>query len=125
MIEFLHAPDHVLAVRISGTLTAEDYDRMFAEVEARLARNPRMAVYADLIGFKDLTVEAAAKDLGYAIAKIPEWKRFRREAVVSDRHWIQTLVKAVDPLLPGIQVRAFLPEQKDAALDWACDIDGD
>jgi hypothetical protein len=118
MIEILPAPDHVFAVKIAGTLTSEDYDRMISEIEAKLARHPRISVYADMSEFKDLTAGAAAKDIRYVLGKIGEWGRFKREAVITDKQWLRVLIKTLDPLVPQVEVRAFALSERDAALDW-------
>jgi hypothetical protein len=119
MIELLPAPDHVVALRLEGTLTGADFDRLVEEIEAKLARHERLGIFADMVGFKDLTAEAAAKDLRYNLGKLGEWRRFPREAVVTDKQWIRTLAKLVDPLVPHVEVRTFAPAERDEALAWA------
>lgn len=121
MIEMLPAPDHVVALRFAGELTGPDFDRVAAEIEARLARHERIGVVADLTGFDGLTLEALGKDLRYNLAKLGEWKRFPREAVITDKAWVRTAVKAVDPLVPQVEVRTFDPGEMEPAVAWAGD----
>lgn len=104
MIEVLPAPDHVRALRMSGTLTADDYDRGVSEIEAKPHRQTRIGVFVDMTGFEDMTAEAAAKDVRYGLGKIGEWKRFP-EAVVTDKQWMRTLIKLMDPVLPQVEAR--------------------
>jgi SpoIIAA-like len=122
MLELLPAPDHVVALHMSGTLTAEDFDRAVVEIESKLDRHERIGVFVDMTGFEDMTAEAAAKDLRYSFGKIGEWHRFPREAVVTDKQWIRTLIQAVDPLVPQVEARSFAPSERDAAVAWASDI---
>lgn len=119
MIEVLSSDDHVLALRLSGTLTGDDFDRAAAEVDARLARHDKVGVFVDLTGFHDLTPDAVAKDLRFGFSKIGQWKRFPREAVLTDKQWIKALVKLLDPVIPSIEVQTFDPSQREAALAWA------
>lgn len=121
MIELLPAPDHVVALRFSGELTGPDFDKVAGEIEARLARHERIGLVADLTGFDGLTLEALGKDLRYNLAKLGEWKRFPREAVITDKAWVRTAVKAIDPLVPQVEVRTFAPGEAAAALAWAAD----
>ena len=123
MIEMLKAPDHVVAAKLTGTLGAEDYGRMIAEVGARLARFEKIGLMVDLTGFHDVTLEAAAKDIGYSFGKIMEWRRFPREAIVTDKQWVKGLAKMVGPLIPFIEVKTFDPGDDVAALAWAADIE--
>jgi hypothetical protein len=123
MVEVLPAPDHVLALRIAGTLTPEDYDRIIAEVEAKLQRHPRIGVYVDMTNFEDLTAKAAAKDIRYSLSKLGDLKRFPREALVTNKQWLRTLVKILDPLVPYVEARAFEPSEREQALAWVSAIE--
>ncbi len=122
MLELLPAPDHVAAFHVSGTLTAADFDRAIAEIESKLDRHERIGVFVDMTGFQDITAEALAKDLRYSLSKIGAWKRFPREAIVTDKQWIKALIKIVDPLLPQVEARTFEPSERDAALTWVSDL---
>ncbi|MBR0646099.1 SpoIIAA family protein [Plastoroseomonas hellenica] len=122
MIEILPAPDHVFAARMAGTLTGEDFDRMASEIEAKLKRHDRIGVFVDATGFDDMTGEAAAKDLSYSFGKLRDWHRFPREAVVTDKQWMRSLITLVDPLIPQVEVRSFTPAERGQALAWASDV---
>ena len=124
MIEILSSPDHVAAFRITGTLTAADYDVIVAEVERKLARHERIGVLVDLTDFEDVTAEALWKDARYSLGLIGKLKRFPREAVVSDKRWVHLLARIADPLVPYVEVRAFHPGERDAALAWVADLPG-
>lgn len=122
MLQILESEDHVLAVRLSGTLTAGDVALVAKEVDARLERHEKIGIFAELTDFHDLTAEAAAKDFAYGFSKIGQWSRFPREAVVTDKQWVRTLIKLMDPVIPMVDVRAFEPAQRDEALAWAAAI---
>ena len=118
MLEVLPSPDHVAAFAISGTLTGEDYDRIVAEVEARLARHERIGVLLDLTSFEDFTAEAAWKDIRYDLSKLFELKRFPREAVVSGKQWMRIAAAIANPLLPHVEIRVFEPNAREEAMEW-------
>jgi hypothetical protein len=124
MFEILAAPDHVAAYRLSGTLEVEDYDSLIADVELRLKRHEKIGVLVDLTGFEDITFGATVKDLRYGLSKIFELKRFPREAIISNKGWITTLAAIASPLVPYVEIRAFKPEEFEAAMIWATEIEG-
>ncbi len=124
MIEKLSAPDHVAAFRLSGTLTEEDVEQVIADVDARLTRHDRIGIMADLTAFHDVGLRAAIRDLRYSFGKIFEWRRFPREAIVTDRKWVRTMAAIAGPLIPFVKVRCFGSTKRDAALAWAADING-
>lgn len=124
MFEILAAPDHVAAYRLSETLTAEDYEGLIADIEARLSRHEKIGVLVDLTAFKDITFMATAKDLRYSLSKVFELKRFPREALISDKGWLAALAAIASPLVPFVEIRAFRPEEYEAALAWVTEIEG-
>ena len=124
MIDILEAPDHVFAARLVGALTGPDFDLVEREIEARIARNGRIGVAADLTELSGVTPEALLKDLRYNIAKLGHWDQFPREAVITQRDWIAAVTKAIHPFVPKVEVRAFKPEARGEAIAWAGDFAG-
>ena len=122
MLEVLPSPDPVAAFAISGTLTGDDYDRIVAEVEAKLARHERIGVLMDLTAFQDFTAEAAWKDIRYDLSKLFELKRFPREAIISHRQWMRVAAAIADPILPHVEIRTFDPGDREGAMQWVAAI---
>jgi len=122
MIEIMPSPDHVVALRIAGTLTGADYDRAIDAVSERLARHERLGVLVDLVDFEDVTAEAALKDARFSLSLVGMLRRFPREAVVSGRQWIRALARIVGPLVPHVEVRAFGSHEREAALAWVSEV---
>ncbi|MBL8772881.1 MAG: STAS/SEC14 domain-containing protein [Phenylobacterium sp.] len=122
MLQLLDAPDHVLAYRISGTLDAADYGRIVGTLDAKLAAHGRVGVYADMTDFESMTAEAVMKDLRYHLGHLGQWTRFPRAAVVTDEPWLRAWVRFIDPLVPQVEARAFLPGEQAEALAWVADL---
>ena len=122
MLEVLQSPDRVAAFAICGTLTGGDYDRIVAEVEAKLARHERIGVLLDLALFEDFTAEAAWKDVRYDLSKLFELKRFPREAVISNKHWMRIAAGIANPILPHVEIRVFEPENREEAMRWVSEV---
>jgi SpoIIAA-like len=119
MLDILQAPNHVAAFRLSGDVTKADYDRIVAEAEAKLQNNPRIAVFAELAEPMHMTFHALLTDLRYTLAKLGQWRRFARVALVTDKAWPSALLRVVGPCLPDIESRSFRSTDRDAALAWA------
>lgn len=122
MIEILPSAPNVLALRLCGRVTAEDYEQVIAAIEPMLQSQQRIGVFADLTGFTDIMPDAAAKDFGYALGKISQWTRFKREAVVTDKEWVRALMRLAAPFAPFMELRVFSPGQEAEALAWAADV---
>jgi len=79
MLEVLPAPEHVVALRVNGRLDRDDIERGIAAVEESLARQERIALYAE-IGMSGMAPGAFARDLGYGLRHLRELRRFARMA---------------------------------------------
>lgn len=123
MIETLTSPAYVAAYRFTGQLSGEDYDACIADLEARLAQFPRIAVLSDLSDMQGVSLEAIGKDLRYAASKLGEFGRFARVAIVTDKRWLVAATEFAAHLLPTTEVRTFAQEERANALAWAADLD--
>lgn len=121
MIEILAAPDNVVAMKATGTLDADDYDRVIALVEDKLKSHPEIGLVADVQGLHAMTPEALWKDLQYGFRRIGQWHRFPRCALVTDEGWLKALAGFWDPILPQIEMRVFAPGETARAIEWAAE----
>ena len=122
MIEILPAPHHIVALRMSDRLTAGDYERIFGELDAKLKEHERIGLYTDTRGLRGITASGLAKDLRYSIAKLGEYRRFARAAVVTDGPFLRAIARAGDALFPQIDLRTFTGAEHDAAMSWVSEL---
>ncbi|MGO4704783.1 STAS/SEC14 domain-containing protein [Microvirga sp. 2MCAF38] len=119
MIDIIPSADHVVAMRVSGTITGDDLDGVTATVERALERHDKIGLYADMMDFTDMTAEAFIKDLRYSLGHFRQWGRFHRIAVVTDKEWLRTVIRLENHLIPGIEIRLFGKNEREPALAWA------
>nr|WP_244630111.1 STAS/SEC14 domain-containing protein [Microvirga tunisiensis] len=104
-------------MRASGRIDRNDIERAIAAVEDALARQDRVALYAET-AMTGMTPGAFARDLGYGLGKLRELHRFARAAVVTDQEWVRRIVQVQSHVLPQIELRTFAPGERDEALVW-------
>ncbi|MDQ3288825.1 MAG: STAS/SEC14 domain-containing protein [Pseudomonadota bacterium] len=121
MIEILPAPSHVAAFKVRETLTADDYDRCIAEIEARLSEHRRITVFCDLVGMARMTPMAVARDLRYAIGKLGQFHRFARGAIVTEREWLGTITRLGGVFFPHTDLRTFAAGDAATGFAWAAE----
>lgn len=119
MIEIIPSPDHVAAMRIRGTIGAEQFDAAISEIEGKLSGREEIGVVVDLGGFEGITSEALGRDLKYAFDKMGELHRFKRVAYITDKDWIEAAAKVSDSVFPQIDVRVFDSQEAEEAMAWA------
>lgn len=119
MIEVLSSPAHLVALKVTGRLEASDIEAAVVAMEGALSELRKISLFFDLSEMEELTFEAVKKDMSYAYQMLSHLGRYHRGAVVTDREWIAVATRVEDFLLPGLDVRSFSPDQRDAAFAWA------
>ena len=122
MFEQLSAPDHVIAMHLSGKVTREDvqqYKRLFDE---KLAQHERIGVCVDLTGISDMSAEAMIEDAKVEFGLLAHLNQLSRCAVVSDKEWPRAFLGLAGPLLATVELMAFTPDRREAAMTWAAEL---
>ncbi len=119
MLEILDSPKHLLAIRLSGELTAADITRAYKATDKALKENGRLSFFADIDASMKFTVEGLAKDLVESINQWGKLKRYYRAAVVTDKSWLGALARVEGLVFCSIDVRVFGPDERDKAFAWA------
>ena len=117
MLTFLHDfPDNVVAVRASGEVTADDYQRLLVPgIEEKLSVHKRLRLlYVLGDEFTGFSGGAAWED---AKIGMRHFTHFERVAVVTDRDWVRHMVQGFGFALPG-EVRVFETDDLDDAKAW-------
>ncbi len=117
MLEILPAPEHVVAMCVSGRVEKEDIERGITAVDEALARQDRIALYAE-VAMSGMTPGAFALDLGYGLRHLGELHRFARMAVMTNQEWVRRIIQVQGRILPQIEIRTFAESERDEALVW-------
>jgi hypothetical protein len=121
MFEMIHAPENVLAFRMSGTISAADVAAYRAAAERALARGGDIGICCDLSGLAD--IEPAAMMPGL-LADLAVWRhvaRIRRLAMVSGRQWPGGIAALLGAWLPTLELRAFAADEAALAVRWSAE----
>jgi len=119
MIEILESPKHLIAMKIAGSVTAEDIDKAYKATDAALKSNERVSFFAEVDDSIGFTIEGALKDLWNGIGQLGRLGKYYRAAVVTDKGWIATMARVEGLVFSSIDVRVFEPAERLKALAWA------
>ena len=108
----------VLAYRVDGKVKKADIERVFDEVDVRLAAEGKFSVYAEVVSIPAISLPGLMKDIKLAAQRLPALTRIRKAALVTDNDWIRMLVPFNDKTVKGVQVRVFKLGEAEAARIW-------
>lgn len=119
MIEGL--PDHVIGIRITDKLRAEDYEtQLIPLVNEKLANHRKLDLLCCIEGeWKGMEAGAMWQDLRLGLGRFGHWARM---AIVTDIQWMENAIKLFRLLSPG-ELRHFDSAGYEAARAWVCETD--
>jgi hypothetical protein len=119
MLEILDSPKHLLAMKLSGSMTAADVTSAYDAVNEALKENERISFFVEIDDSMNLTFEGLAKDLVTGIGQLGKLSKYYRAAVVTNKGWIGALARVEGLVFSSIDVKVFRPEDRDKAFAWA------
>lgn len=118
MFERLDAPEHVIAIRLSGKLTADDFEKYRELLQQRLTAQARIDLYVDFTGLSDMTGDALIEGAKADLALLARIEQLRRCALVSDKDWLRAVTGFLARLFPTVELKVFAPGEGDEAMAW-------
>lgn len=119
MIEFLQSSKHLVAMKFSGDLTAEDVERAYKAIEDAMKEDRRISVFAEMDPSVNLTFEGLFKDMVAGLSQIGRLKRYFRAAIVTDKGWMATMARVEGLVFTSVDIRVFTPAEREKAFAWA------
>lgn len=118
MIKILDLGLDVIGYSVDGKVHSADIERVFQEVDIRLAAGGKFSVYLEVVSIPGITLPALIKDIKGAAKRIDVLGRVERAALVTDSKWIRMAVPFDDKNLKGVQIRVFQLKDRLAAQAW-------
>jgi hypothetical protein len=107
--------EKVVGMLIDGKVSTRDFEKVERVIEERLRLHEKISLYVEVISFEGMSAEALFKDITLALRN---WRRFEKEAVVTDTTWLRYAAEIGDKLTPGIDVKVFKLAENEAARQW-------
>ncbi|MDJ0579732.1 STAS/SEC14 domain-containing protein [Crocosphaera sp.] len=107
--------ENAIAITVSGKLDKSDINEVIKAIETKFLQSGQVSIYVEVDTFGGITLDALIAELKFAL---PNFKRFSKKAVVTEKKWIEKWIEIADPLFPSIQVKHFTHAQKAEAIAW-------
>lgn len=114
MIDYAMTGPDTIEVTVSGHISKQDIDGLWAKLDADLPKEGKLKVLEIIDPLQGMDPMAFWEHLHRAFPKI---HRFSRAAVVADQNWIAALANFAG-MFTAAQVRTFPRDQVEAARAW-------
>lgn len=104
-----------VAVRVTGKITAEDFESVALILEDAIARHGKIALFWEMQGFEGWTVSGLWVDTKFDARHASD---FTRIAMVGERKWQEWMTGLMKPFTSA-GVRYFDQADRTAAMEWA------
>ncbi len=119
MLTFDRISADLLEITARGTITEEEVRSFYNQLWPEIADAKKIGVIIDLSEFADMTGRAILEDLTHEAGALPRLHRFPRIAILTDKQWIRTAERFMDPILPMTKMECFDPDDREAARAFA------
>ena len=104
----------ILAIKISGTLTHEDYESFIPLLDAKIHEGEHIYMLVDITEFESMTAHAVLDDF---FASVKYWPNFEAVAVVGNKAWEKILTRIGNFLSPA-DAKYFEAHEMPQAWAW-------
>ena len=104
----------LVALKLSATLTEEDYRGIVPLLESKIAEHGKIALVWELIDFSGWTAKGLWADTKFDLKHRND---FTRIAIVGEKKWHETMTQLMKPFTSA-EVRFFDGNEREAAILW-------
>ena len=110
----------VIGFKISGEVTVEDYETMLPKIDGAIAAHGKINLLVLVEDFDIKGWEAAKADFLFGTH---QYRQVEKAAFVSDKKWMESMVKIMDPFTRRTDEKSFDPDEIEAAWAWILEDD--
>jgi hypothetical protein len=117
MFEILpESTDTCIGFKISGEVNAEDYDTLLPKLDEAIAAHGHINLLVLMEDFEGYDgIDAAKADFQFGTH---QYRQVKKAAFVSDKKWLERVVKIMDPFTRRTKEKNFEPQQLEEAWAW-------
>ncbi|MCK5392015.1 MAG: STAS/SEC14 domain-containing protein [Deltaproteobacteria bacterium] len=106
---------NIIGFRLNGRIEDEEFDQITEKIEEMLKHYDKLRIYAEIEEIGGMSVNTLMKDIHF---KLKHWRNFEKEAVVSDKGWLESWIAVADKIFPSIEIKHFNTNEVEKAKEW-------
>lgn len=122
MIDFDTTDPKLLRVTITGDISRQEVKDFYAKFKPEIDARHRTGVLVDITGFQDITPGAMLEDVIEEFGLLGDMSKMPRVAMITGNRTWAGMVRYLNPIIPKMETRVFMPSEVKDAEDWARDL---
>ena len=118
MLSVLDLGPNIVAYRADGALDRADIDRVFADLDRKLATPANLRIYGEVHSLSGLSIGAVWEDIRLSLQRWRIVSRIEKGALVTDIQWLKRAAIWEDKIFHGIHIRTFPLARQVEAQIW-------
>jgi hypothetical protein len=106
--------DNLIAVRLTGSLTKQDYDQLIPVLESKIKQFGKVDLYWEMEAIDGWNLGGLWEEIKFDVTHV---NSFRKVAIVGDRKWEEWIARMIRPFTTA-QINYYDVRQKDEAMAW-------
>jgi SpoIIAA-like len=106
--------ENLVAIRLTGTLEKQDYDRLVPVLEGKIHQFGKIDLYWEMDAVQGWQPGGLWEEIKFDIKHA---NSFRKVAIVGDKQWEKWIAQLIKPFTTA-EVRYFDVHQKEQAMAW-------
>lgn len=107
--------EKVVGLIIDGKISDDEYEAVVGVIEEKMEIHPKVSVYVELESLGGIPPKTLLKDLKFSLKNMD---RFDKEAIVTDKKWLEKLTPLLDKIFTDIEILTFDKDKKQQAIQW-------
>ncbi len=104
---------------LDGRIDDTGYSQTVTAIKDALTGNDKIRIYAEVESIGAMSFDTFIENIKFKFDLFKnELNKFEKEAVVSDKEWLEPLLKLGDKIFPSIEVKYYSLDKRDEALAW-------
>ena len=109
---------NVLAYRVDGKVKKQDIERVFQELDVRIAAGEKMRVYAEVVSIPAISLAGLLKEIKGSVKRFDALHLVEKAALVTDSNMLRMAARIEDKVIQGVHVRVFALADLVEAQTW-------
>ena len=118
MLEITKVGDDRIEFKMSGRLDAEHMQVALDQISAKVEGIENGVMLYEIVDFELPSPSAIAIEFGRLPSMIGLMRRFKKAAVLTDKTWLKKVSEFEGALIPGLEIKAFQLNKREAAEAW-------